>query len=68
LGLLVGLKGENQNGSKLNWTLVCKIREEYYSIKITYRELAKKYNVHCGTIGDIIRRLTWNYKENPNAT
>lgn len=51
--------GEKRAFAKLKWTQVRQIRLKYARGGITYRELANEFGVHCGTVGQIIRRNKW---------
>lgn len=45
--------------TKLNSDLVKQIRQEYKTTKISYSQLANKYNISKSTIADIISGRTW---------
>lgn len=59
-----GICKNDKNGmSKLTWEQVAKIRQIYANGGITYKELAKMYNVNKETIGRIIRNNGWIISE-----
>ena len=50
----------NKRDIKLNWDMVNEIRNAKLLIpELTYRELGVAYNMHCTTILDIIRNISW---------
>ena len=51
--------GERHHNSRLTAMDVQCIRKQYARGGITYDDLARRYNVHSVTIGDIIRGATW---------
>ena len=55
----VAPKGENCGAHKLTYAEVAEIRQLYALGNTTHRELAQQYNVVHSTIGEIIRRETW---------
>lgn len=45
--------------TKLNKEIVQSIRNDREILKLTYKQLAKKYKISSSTIADIIKRRTW---------
>ena len=54
-------KGSANKNSKLTESQVKNIREEYKTIKTTYKQLAEKYSVGVTLIGYIINNKIWNH-------
>lgn len=52
-------RGEKSAVAKLTWDIVNKIRQEYLVGDVSYRVLARKYNVCDGTIQAVIENRTW---------
>lgn len=50
---------EKGRHTKLNWDIVNSIREDREKEKMSYNELAEKYNISKSTIADIIKQRTW---------
>lgn len=53
--------GEKHGRSKLTEKQVKEIRASHQWRKVTYKMLAKKYNVHWKTIGQVITRRYWKH-------
>lgn len=51
--------GESHPQSRLSAKDVIAIRKRYDAGLITYRELAKQYDVGCSTISNILNLKTW---------
>lgn len=54
-------KGSNNHESKLTEEQVLDIRKKYNPTKITYKEIAKEYNVSKSCIANIIQGNTWRH-------
>lgn len=59
-GLNIGNSGEICSSSKLTWSIINSIREEYkQNPNLYYKDLAEKYNVQTSCISNIIRNKSW---------
>jgi hypothetical protein len=54
-------KGSRNGFSRLNETQVLEIRKKRMKNKLTYKELAKMYNISSGCIAGIIQRINWKH-------
>lgn len=52
-------KGEKQHKAKLSQRMVARIRYAAEHSKLTYKELAKAFDVHASTIGFVVTERTW---------
>lgn len=50
---------KNKRHTKLTKETVQKIRQEHQELKLSYSDLAFKYNISKSTVADIIKRRTW---------
>lgn len=57
IGISTGLKGENQNGSKLKEYQIIEIRNS----NLSKSELCEIYNVTRCTIDKVVRRISWKH-------
>lgn len=60
-GLKVSQKGSESSRAKFSEEQVLKIRELYSEKDMSYRKLAKKYNISLSAVRDIITRKTWTH-------
>ena len=60
-----GKRKTRKNGSpqKLNKEDVKNIRNNYFELKISQKEISKNYKINQATISDIINNKIWNYPE-----
>lgn len=54
-------RGENNPSHKLKTIDIINIRKQYISGEYSQRQLAKMYNIHQTTIGDIVRQELWQH-------
>jgi hypothetical protein len=54
-------RGEKNHNAKLTNEEVRRLRSEYASGGISYRELGQKYSLHPVHVGRIIRRVEWTH-------
>ena len=56
-------KGETNNGAKLTWTAVEKIRSLYSTGQYSQRHIAAMFSVHVMTVSDALLNKTWQREE-----
>lgn len=51
--------GEKNHQSKLTWSDIYAIRDEYKNTSLTHDDLGVKYNISRKSIGNVINNITW---------
>ena len=59
--LVTPTNGELNGMSKLTKTDVLNIRNEYKNTKVTYKQLAEKYNITTSTVYKVIKNIIWKH-------